>query len=68
MMQNFKKVCLFVLLFLQNQHEDGFIARSVPSNPSHDNEHVKPFLSQIALLGHFCEFEDTLEQDITIIH
>ena len=40
-----------VLLFLQNQHEDGFIARSVPSNPSHDNEHVKPFLSQIALLA-----------------
>ena len=21
-----------------------------------------------SLLGHFCEFEDTLEQDITIIH
>jgi len=40
-----------VLLFLQNQREDGFIARSVPSNPSHDNEHVKPFLSQIALLA-----------------
>ena len=40
-----------VLLFLQNQHEDGFIARSVPSNASHDNEHVKPFLSQIALLA-----------------
>ena len=40
-----------VQLFLQNQREDGFIARSVPSNPSHDNEHVKPFLSQIALLA-----------------
>jgi Neutral trehalase len=41
-----------VLIFLEHQREDGFIARSVPSNPYHDDEHVKPFLSQIAL--HVC--------------
>ncbi len=39
-----------VLLFLQNQKDDGFIARSVPGNEWHDAEHVKPFLSQIALM------------------
>jgi hypothetical protein len=39
-----------VIIFLQNQQENGFIARSVPSNEWHDPEHVKPFLSQIALL------------------
>lgn len=39
-----------VLIFLQNQREDGFIARSVPGNEWHDLEHVKPFLSQIALM------------------
>ena len=39
-----------VTIFLDNQREDGFIVRSVPGNKFHDNEHVKPFLSQIALL------------------
>jgi hypothetical protein len=39
-----------VVIFLQNQQENGFIARSVPSNDWHDPEHVKPFLAQIALL------------------
>lgn len=39
-----------VIIFLQNQKESGFIARSVPSNQWHDDEHVKPFLAQIALL------------------
>lgn len=39
-----------VLLFLNNQKEDGHIARSVPSNELHDPEHVKPFLSQISLM------------------
>ena len=47
-----------VLIFLQNQREDGFIARSVPGNVFHDQEHVKPFLSQISLL--ICnEYGDT---------
>ena len=39
-----------VLLFLQHQKKSGFIPRSVPSNPLHDSEHVKPFLSQISLM------------------
>ena len=39
-----------VINFLQNQRENGFIARSVPGNEWHDTEHVKPFLAQIALL------------------
>ena len=39
-----------VIIFLQNQRENGFIARSVPGNEWHDTEHVKPFLAQIALL------------------
>lgn len=39
-----------VIIFLKNQRADGFIARSVPSNDWHCNEHVKPFLAQIALL------------------
>lgn len=39
-----------VILFLKNQKENGFIARSVPSNSWHDNEHVKPFLAQISLM------------------
>lgn len=39
-----------VLLFLKNQKENGFIARSVPSNELHDPEHVKPFLAQISLM------------------
>ncbi len=39
-----------VIIFLQNQRDDGFIVRSVPGNEFHDNEHVKPFLSQIALM------------------
>ena len=39
-----------VIIFLQNQQENGFIPRSVPSNEWHDAEHVKPFLSQIAML------------------
>ena len=37
-------------LYDWDQQENGFIARSVPSNEWHDAEHVKPFLSQIALL------------------
>ncbi len=39
-----------VIIFLKNQKENGFIARSVPSNEWHDPEHVKPFLAQIACL------------------
>lgn len=39
-----------VIIFLRNQQDNGFIPRSVPSNEWHDPEHVKPFLSQIALL------------------
>ena len=39
-----------VIIFLKNQKESGFIARSVPSNEWHDNEHVKPFLAQISCL------------------
>lgn len=39
-----------VIIFLKNQKENGFIARSVPSTEWHDNEHVKPFLSQISCL------------------
>ncbi len=39
-----------IKLFLDHQREDGFIARSVPSNAEHDNEHVKPFLAQTAML------------------
>ncbi|MEL7088117.1 MAG: trehalase family glycosidase, partial [Planctomycetota bacterium] len=39
-----------VRIFLSRQREDGFIARSVPSTPTHDHEHVKPFLAQIVML------------------
>jgi Mannosylglycerate hydrolase MGH1-like glycoside hydrolase domain len=39
-----------VTIFLDHQHPTGLISRSVPSNAYHDPEHVKPFLSQIALL------------------
>tara|TARA_R110001592_G_scaffold363111_1_gene680546 strand:- start:23616 stop:24314 length:699 start_codon:yes stop_codon:yes gene_type:complete len=39
-----------VIIFLKNQQENGLISRSVPSNEWHDPEHVKPLLSQIALL------------------
>ncbi len=39
-----------VRIFLSRQRPDGFIARSVPSTPTHDHEHVKPFLAQIVLL------------------
>ena len=41
-----------VIIFLKNQKENGFIARSVPSNEWHDPEHVKPFLAQIACLAY----------------
>lgn len=41
-----------VIIMLQNQQEDGFISRSVPSNEWHDPEHTKPFLAQTALLVH----------------
>ncbi len=41
-----------VRIFLSRQHDNGFIARSVPSTPTHDHEHVKPFLAQIVLLCH----------------
>ncbi|WP_236254557.1 MGH1-like glycoside hydrolase domain-containing protein [Mucisphaera calidilacus] len=40
-----------IRIFLNHQREDGFIARSVPSTPTHDHEHVKPFLAQIAHLS-----------------
>jgi hypothetical protein len=39
-----------VTIFLDHQLPSGLISRSVPSNEYHDPEHVKPFLSQIALL------------------
>ena len=39
-----------VIIFLKNQKDNGFIARSVPSNEWHDAEHVKPFLAQISCL------------------
>ena len=39
-----------VIIFLQNQKDNGLISRTVPSNEFHDPEHVKPFLAQIALL------------------
>jgi hypothetical protein len=39
-----------VTIFLDHQQESGLISRSVPSNPFHDPEHVKPFLAQIAVL------------------
>ncbi len=39
-----------VTIFLDHQLESGHIARSVPGNQFHDPEHVKPFLSQIAML------------------
>ena len=39
-----------VTIFLDHQRPSGLISRSVPSNEYHDPEHVKPFLSQIALL------------------
>ena len=41
-----------VRIFLSRRRDDGFIARSVPSTPTHDYEHVKPFLAQIVLLCH----------------
>jgi len=40
-----------VRIFLSRQQDNGFIARSVPSTPTHDHEHVKPFLAQIILLS-----------------
>jgi putative isomerase len=39
-----------VLIFLDHQQDSGLISRSVPSNACHDPEHVKPFLTQIAML------------------
>ncbi len=39
-----------VTIFLDHQKDSGLISRSVPSNDYHDPEHVKPFLSQIAML------------------
>lgn len=39
-----------VTIFLDHQQPTGIISRSVPSNEYHDPEHVKPFLSQIAVL------------------
>lgn len=39
-----------VLIFLDHQLDSGMIRRSVPSNEFHDNEHLKPFLSQICCL------------------
>ena len=39
-----------VTIFLDHQKPDGMIVRSVPGNEFHDNEHIKPFLCQIALL------------------
>jgi putative isomerase len=39
-----------VTIFLDHQRPSGLISRSVPSNEYHDPEHVKPFLTQIALL------------------
>jgi hypothetical protein len=39
-----------VIIFLQNEKESGFIARSVPGSEWHDNEHVKPFLAQISYM------------------
>ena len=39
-----------VTIFLDHQQPSGFIARSVSSNQFHDDEHVKPFLSQTTLL------------------
>lgn len=39
-----------VIIFLKNEKESGFIARSVPSTEWHDNEQVKPFLAQISYL------------------
>jgi putative isomerase len=39
-----------VTIFLDHQQPSGMISRSVPSNEYHGPEHVKPFLSQIAVL------------------
>lgn len=40
-----------VTIFLDNQQENGFIWRSVPRAPGgQGDEHVKPFLAQIAML------------------
>lgn len=39
-----------VTIFLDHQQPSGLISRSVPSNEYHGPEHVKPFLSQIAIL------------------
>lgn len=39
-----------VTIFLDHQQPSGHIARSVPSNQFHDDEHVKPFLAQTTLL------------------
>lgn len=49
-----------VTIFLDNQQEDGFIWRSVPrSEGGQGDEHVKPFLAQIALL--LCKREKNLD-------
>lgn len=37
-----------VIIFLENIREDGFIPRHIPVHEVIKNEHVKPFLSQIA--------------------
>ncbi len=40
-----------VTIFLDNQEDDGFVWRSVPRCPGgQGDEHVKPFLAQIAML------------------
>lgn len=40
-----------VLIFLANQHADGFIPRHIPVSDCYSpQEHVKPFLCQIAML------------------
>lgn len=42
-----------ILIFLDNENESGLITRSVPVLPPNDNEHCKPFLSQIINLIRF---------------
>ena len=40
-----------VTIFLDNQYEDGFITRCIPTGSSDEKtEHVKPFLAQISIL------------------
>lgn len=39
-----------IYLFLDNQHDNGMIGRSVPDYGEHAYEHVKPFLAQTAWL------------------